>query len=445
MLRPPVPNDKIAMLENCKPQELLGFFESCIKTGPKGKVYGLLPDAWGTLFSGVYLSPVELVDEMCSEVHRLGEANEEMLRQFVKADWPNGGTFVLSVIEKGGMIDRSALIMIADPPDLAKIEYNGTTALHMLVKASDRRVRPVLITRAGKQLLSGVFDRNGIPVLLSLFLLSDLCAFDLNAISQVFTPGDLKTVMAKNRMGRNGLEIFTEISESMKGKPIRDRNAFAVNNAVKTTNPEGTVKQQINSPVYSGGIAAAQVKVVTGKNIELAGCIPSQSPVKFEPAIQIIPEQVGSSGVTGADPENNSAANASDKLVPETHESVRDCVPRQKVMIVEDDPVILKLLEVRLQKMGYEICAAVETGDESVKLALDTKPDIVLMDINLPGTLDGIEAARKIKTKAYTRIIFLTGLSDPEIVDRAKAVHPNGYILKPFSDTDLRVALSLVK
>ena len=69
-----------------------------MKTGPKGALYGLLPDAWGRLFNDLYFSPVELTDAMAGGAHPLGEEREEMLRQFIKADWPNGGTFVLKVI-----------------------------------------------------------------------------------------------------------------------------------------------------------------------------------------------------------------------------------------------------------------------------------------------------------------------------------------------------------
>jgi hypothetical protein len=116
---------------------------------------------------------------------------------------------------------------------------------------------------------------------------------------------------------------------------------------------------------------------------------------------------------------------------------------KKKVLIVDDDPQIRDLLQLRLNILGYDVCGMAGSGEEAVKLTLETKPDIVLMDIRMPGEKDGITAAYEIKASSDARIIFLWGFSDQDTIDRMKKLHPDGYILKPFTDTDIRVALEL--
>jgi hypothetical protein len=233
MLRPPVPNIRISMLESCDTRQLLGMFGAYLVPGSRRAEYSQLPDVWGTIFSRLYLSPVELVEEMQAGEHRLGEENERMLRMFIKEDCAAGGAFVLAVIRKGGMIDRSALFLIADLADLAGVEYDGTTLLHLLMSACDRRVRPVLIARAGSRLLAGVYDSNDIPALFAIFGLGDLCTADLDAVAGIFTRDELRKIMCRNGRGRNALEVFTDASVMLEGKAGRDRNTFVTARAVK--------------------------------------------------------------------------------------------------------------------------------------------------------------------------------------------------------------------
>ena len=117
----------------------------------------------------------------------------------------------------------------------------------------------------------------------------------------------------------------------------------------------------------------------------------------------------------------------------------------KNVLIVEDDPIIQHLIQIILKNLGYEVCGTAGTGDEAVASAQKTKPDFVLMDINLSGKIDGIDAAREIKAHSDARIIFLTAFSDEKIIERAKEIHPAGFILKPFTNNDLRVTLELAK
>lgn len=208
MLRTPIPNAHLARLEDCDPAELLGRFEYCLKTGSKKTEYGLLADAWGKLFSDLYLTPEELVDEMSHGKHRLSGDQESMLREFVRADCANVGSFVVKVIKNGGKIDRAALIMLADLEELAGIEYNGMTAIHLLVDACDKKIRPTLIRKMGKRLLSQVYDRRGIPTIFLIFSLVDIYGDDLDAIAGIFSNDELRNIMSKSRTGNNALDVL---------------------------------------------------------------------------------------------------------------------------------------------------------------------------------------------------------------------------------------------
>ncbi len=115
----------------------------------------------------------------------------------------------------------------------------------------------------------------------------------------------------------------------------------------------------------------------------------------------------------------------------------------EKILIVEDDPIIQKLIEYRLNALGYRVCGKADTGESAIFSAMDLKPDVILMDIQLKGTVDGVDAAKIIRKSLSTRIIFLTAFTDNAVLQRIKEVHPNGFIEKPFNDTDLRVALTL--
>ena len=412
MFHTPIPNANITQMESYSPEQLLGIFESCLKTGSIKAEHGFLYEVWATLFSKLYQTPEELIDKMESGEHRIGEDKERMLCEFIKADCTSRGTFVLNVIKKGGMMDRAALIMIADLADLAGIEYEGTTAIHLLVTACDKRVRPALIRRAGKRLLSSVYDRKDLPALFLFFGLIDLSISDLDAIEKVFSKDDLRQVMSRKRMGRNALEVFSKVSPAVRQNVARERNVFNIPSAVKTTNLGKSVGAQDYSPVYREGIIVPPDKVPAGKKAEQdTGSIP-----------------------------DTTAQNTS--LKPDSPAIIEK---KMKVMIVDDDEIIRSLLQIRLKLLGYEKCVLAESGEDAVILAERTKPDLVFMDIRMPGKMDGIAAAREIKAHSNSQIIFLTGYTDQEILDRAKEVEPEGFIVKPFTDTDLRVALNFLK
>ncbi|HNX17376.1 MAG TPA: response regulator [Methanoregula sp.] len=116
----------------------------------------------------------------------------------------------------------------------------------------------------------------------------------------------------------------------------------------------------------------------------------------------------------------------------------------KKILVVEDDQVIQQLVEWRLKLLGYTVCGKATNAREAFTCVLENEPDAVLMDIHIEGGMDGIDAAAAIKKMNDIPIIFLTADSSRQEISRARAIMPAGYITKPFNDTDLRVALSLV-
>ena len=114
------------------------------------------------------------------------------------------------------------------------------------------------------------------------------------------------------------------------------------------------------------------------------------------------------------------------------------------ILLVEDDTIVAEIAKWRLENLGYAVCGCAASGTEAIDLARKHVPSLVLMDINLKGDMDGIETAKEIKNSLGTPIIYLTSHSDGDTIERARETNPNGFIVKPFEDEDLRVAIELV-
>ena len=114
-----------------------------------------------------------------------------------------------------------------------------------------------------------------------------------------------------------------------------------------------------------------------------------------------------------------------------------------KILIVEDDDVLARIITWRLNNLGYEVCGRASSGKEAMEILVREKPDLVLMDINIRGEIDGIETTNMIKKGFRVPVVYLTSHSDGTTLERAKATRPEGFVLKPFKDHDLRVAIEL--
>ena len=114
-----------------------------------------------------------------------------------------------------------------------------------------------------------------------------------------------------------------------------------------------------------------------------------------------------------------------------------------RILIAEDDQIIARHVQTRLQGAGYEVVALVASGRAAIEKTAETKPDVVLMDIGLKEPMDGIEAARQIRSQFGIPVVFLTAHSDTGRLRRAEITEPYGYILQPFQERDLRVTIQM--
>ncbi len=116
---------------------------------------------------------------------------------------------------------------------------------------------------------------------------------------------------------------------------------------------------------------------------------------------------------------------------------------KPKILVVEDERVVAADIEESLRKLGYKVIGSAATGLHAIRCAVETDPDLVLMDIKLSGTMDGIDAAGELHDRLGIPVVFLTAYADGEILERAKKAVPSGYVLKPFDERALRSAVEL--
>jgi CheY-like chemotaxis protein len=112
-----------------------------------------------------------------------------------------------------------------------------------------------------------------------------------------------------------------------------------------------------------------------------------------------------------------------------------------KVMVVEDEYIIALDLKDRLSRLGYIVPTIATSGKEAVQLARKDKPDLILMDIMLRGEIDGVQAAKSIREKDDVPVLFVSSFSDINSVKRAQKVSPYGYLVKPFTETELKTGV----
>lgn len=120
----------------------------------------------------------------------------------------------------------------------------------------------------------------------------------------------------------------------------------------------------------------------------------------------------------------------------------RDPQRAQRVLVAEDEALIRMDLAEMLQEAGYDVVAQVRDGRSAIEQARTLHPDLVVMDVKMPG-LDGITAAETIGAEGIAPVVMLTAFSDKDLVDRAGDAGVMGYVLKPFTIDDLRPALAI--
>lgn len=115
---------------------------------------------------------------------------------------------------------------------------------------------------------------------------------------------------------------------------------------------------------------------------------------------------------------------------------------KPKILISEDEVIIAEDIAACLKDLGYQTCA-IDTGEDTLDKIRETKPDLVLLDINVKGKLDGIEIGSRIREEFDIPFIYLTAYADKATIDRAKKTEPDGFIIKPFDEKSLRSTIEI--
>jgi len=118
-------------------------------------------------------------------------------------------------------------------------------------------------------------------------------------------------------------------------------------------------------------------------------------------------------------------------------------VPARRILIVEDEPIVAINLHEQLEDLGYQPVGPAARGEAAITLAGELRPDLVLMDIQLEGDLDGIAAAREIRKRFQIPSLFLSAFSEDATLERAKLAEPFGYILKPIEGRELKANIEM--
>jgi CheY-like chemotaxis protein len=115
----------------------------------------------------------------------------------------------------------------------------------------------------------------------------------------------------------------------------------------------------------------------------------------------------------------------------------------KSILIVEDEAIVAADIGERLLKLGYQVAGTTDSGQDATEMAMELKPDLVLMDITLRGSMGGTQAASRITGETKAPIVYLTGNADDATFFAALASAPYGYVLKPFEDRELQIAIEM--
>tara|TARA_B100000401_G_scaffold437832_1_gene384422 strand:+ start:841 stop:1593 length:753 start_codon:yes stop_codon:yes gene_type:complete len=113
------------------------------------------------------------------------------------------------------------------------------------------------------------------------------------------------------------------------------------------------------------------------------------------------------------------------------------------VLLVEDESIVAKDIQLSLKRLGYNVLGIENTGEKAITSARKLDPDIIIMDIMLKGKINGIEASEKIRKEQNIPIIYLTAYADENTLSKAKITEPYAYIIKPYKEIDLHTSIEM--
>jgi YesN/AraC family two-component response regulator len=113
----------------------------------------------------------------------------------------------------------------------------------------------------------------------------------------------------------------------------------------------------------------------------------------------------------------------------------------KSILIVEDEAILAMEYIIIVREMGYNVTRIAFNGQDAIWLSGQYRPDVVLMDITLAGTMNGIDAAQVIQAQLDIPVVFITGNSDRDTQERAVGINPAGYLRKPLNEMKLKATL----
>jgi PAS domain S-box-containing protein len=113
------------------------------------------------------------------------------------------------------------------------------------------------------------------------------------------------------------------------------------------------------------------------------------------------------------------------------------------ILVVEDEQIVAADIQSRLEQYGYRVPGIISSGEEALRRIGELRPDLLLMDIVLEGPLDGIQTVQEIRSQHDVPVVYLTAYTDEETVRRAKATRPQGLVIKPFDERELRNTIEI--
>ena len=116
---------------------------------------------------------------------------------------------------------------------------------------------------------------------------------------------------------------------------------------------------------------------------------------------------------------------------------------RVNVLLVEDESIVAKDIQLSLKRLGYNVLGIENTGEKAISSARKLDPDIIIMDIMLKGKINGIEASERIRKEQNIPIIYLTAYADENTLSKAKITEPYAYIIKPYKEIDLHTSIEM--
>jgi len=115
---------------------------------------------------------------------------------------------------------------------------------------------------------------------------------------------------------------------------------------------------------------------------------------------------------------------------------------RTKILIAEDEAIFALSMQQVLTRSGYDVCELVSTGEQAIERVKQDNPDLVILDVILNGSVNGIEAALQIRSGSNIPIIFITGYEESELIERIKSVTSSTYLIKPIVPKSLESAIT---